>query len=95
LQKVLVHPALITYREICKDVGDMIENVVAKKYSFIEATQQRQFLTDSITARVSAYDDTQKKKAQQLRVQLGKLIKTLEAEINNLAPKANLDDMEF
>lgn len=93
--KTIVSPVISTYREIISNVEDMIENVVAKKYSHIEAIQQQKFLTDSITARLSAYDDNQKKKAQPLRIQLGKLVKTLNAEIDNLAPKTTLDNMVF
>jgi hypothetical protein len=95
VQKVLVSPVISTYKEIIRDVVEMIEGIIDKKYSHIEAIQQQKFLTDSITARVSAYDESQKKKAQSLRMELGRLIKTLNKKIGDLAPKPELDNMEF
>lgn len=95
VQKVIIHPVIVTYKEILGNVEALLSDIQAKKWQYSEALQQQKYLSDSITARISAYDETQKKKAQSIRQQIGKKMKEIKAATDDLMPKADLKDFDF
>lgn len=73
----------------------IIKNKSGRKYQYSDALQQQKFLSDSITARISAYDETQKKKAQAIRQQIGRKMKEIKAATDALMPTSDLTDFDF